>query len=199
MTDLSKGISELMRRNEYHRMEWIRAKERIESLETMLASAMNAVEHSCLKIKEQGEARKAAERQLADMNEEIARLLGVAQKEPHTAYLEAVQRACDDRMSEQKHRIRELEGAAQADDRYISWLDQLVEDYRAGWVKAEDELAALRNRHAVAEDQLTAANEKIGALVEDKTVLTECNEAAERQLAELRAALQDRTPEKGEK
>lgn len=58
---------------------------------------------------EESERADRAERELAEGLAERDRLINAVQATPHTAYLEAVQRACDERMSQQKHQIRELE------------------------------------------------------------------------------------------
>jgi hypothetical protein len=51
---------------------------------------------------------------LEEAHAEIDRLQAIVGQAPHTAFLEAVQRACDERLGEQKHRIRELEAALAA-------------------------------------------------------------------------------------
>lgn len=243
--DLAKHTNDLMQRNQYHKMAWMRAEERIANMENMLDSAMNAVEHACLKLKEQGEARRADERQLAELcaerndlaahieevrkenarlarlelngafdapkereraesaearikalEEDNARLLAVAQKEPHTAYLESVQRACDERMVALKHAEREATVRAEEAERQLAEALRIQGQECERADKFEDEVNTVREqlsaawrRAEAAERQLAEVNEKVGALIEDKAVLTECNEAAERQLTEARAAI----------
>lgn len=57
---------------------------------------------------------------IAALEMEIARLRAVASAAPHTAFLEAVQRACDERLTQQKHQIRALEARADEAERQLA-------------------------------------------------------------------------------
>lgn len=49
---------------------------------------------------------------------EVERLRDIVTGDPRTAYLDAVQRACDERMVTQKHQIRQLEAALRECNKY---------------------------------------------------------------------------------
>lgn len=57
---------------------------------------------------------------ITELEAEVARLQGIVGQQPHTAYLEAVQRACDERMTSLKHEARAWQTRAEADERQIA-------------------------------------------------------------------------------
>lgn len=107
---------------------------------------------------EESERADRAERELAEGLAERDRLINAVQATPHTAYLEAVQRACDERMSQQKHQIRKLEHQLAVMQAALSRIEHsanlqahlLRESLRTGgWVGAEaiaDVLAQIAER-----------------------------------------------------
>jgi hypothetical protein len=67
------------------------------------------------------------ERQLAEAQAEIERLQDIVGREPHSAYLEAVQRACDERLVTLKHEKRGAEARAEAAERTRDELREQLE------------------------------------------------------------------------
>jgi hypothetical protein len=109
-----------------------------------------------------------AEARIAELEAEVARLLDIVLKEPHTAYLEAVQRSCDERMVALKHAERAARARADEAERQLA-------EARAG---ALEEAARICDSY---DEEMTArAAEEI------------------RSLSPPSAALQDRAPAEGE-
>lgn len=118
-----------------------------------------------------------------DLEAEIARLREIARKEPGRAFLEAAQRACDETMSAQKHRIRELEAElAKANEhgaslrseyatrrivallRYVAKLKAQNEQWRKAYQEASNHTLYQTTRADEAERQLAAARHGIADL-----------------------------------
>lgn len=64
-----------------------------------------------------------------ELEAEIERLQEIISKEPHTAYLEAVQRACDERLQQYKHEIRDLTARVKELEAEIEEVAQMAVQY----------------------------------------------------------------------
>jgi hypothetical protein len=138
---------------------------------------------------------EAADR-IAELEAENARLLDVVQMQPHTAYLEAVQRACDERMVALKHTAREAWARAEEAERQLADLRAQHESDKQRGHKYRDKLVSQLAEARAALEPFTKFD--CEDFPDDMLLFEDTPNLTIGDIRRASAALQDRAPAEGE-